>query len=491
MSFREELSVDFQVLSTPSDKLFMRELRTAPYFVKKAELPDFYSILLSHFQKRIRSKTGNAILLSVCKSLYYDEAFEVFAKERMIELLPYAQKEFRSQLLDLLYILVSKIPDVFSEKIAAQIAPLADYEPRKVLTIIAIFAQSFDEVREPFPMVDILFRHTESFKAIECADDYISLLCWLMANKQTFRRDRNKHCWTYICDMLSLKNIVILNTCYYAMCCMAEIDKRLVDECGYPVPALSRDIRRRSVQSAALSLLLRCPPKSDTRKMEDILQSLIVAAAYNEKASLILMQLSTDGVNAIRLLQIPQWMHRGLPGAVDTMKLFCILLLHTDLRPIVIETPETIDLLCGLLSSNSVGMMGAISTIIRKLPLTPEFVQSLSKRGFLGSYFSSVLENEDVDVLMSALRLLDALSRICYVREMGEMVDTVVRLIKEQNPLSNAAASVAVDMCRHSKCAHLFKQSKLPDFFRKPCDDPKMKKYGDRFLQIYAKHMSN
>lgn len=491
MSFREEQNVNFQVLSTPRDKRFMRELRTAPYFVKKNELPDFFSILLGHFQKRIHSRTGNAILLSICKSFYDDDAIEIFAKERMIDLLPYAQKEYRTQLLDLLYILVSKIPDIFNEKIATQIAPLADAEPRKVLTIIAIFAQSFDEVHDPFPMVDILFRHTESFKAIECADDYISLLCWLMANKPTFRKERNKHCWTYICDMLSLKNIAILNTCYYAMCSMAEIDKKLVDECGYPVPALSRDIRRRPIQSAALSLLVRCPPKSDTRKMEDILQSLIAAAGDNEKAALILMQLSTDSVNALRLLQIPQWMHRGLPGAVDTMRLFCILLLHTDLKPIVVETPETIDLLCGLLSSNSVGMTGAISTIIRKLPLTPEFVQSLSESGFLGSYFSSVLENEDVDVLMSALRLLDALSRICYVREMGEMVDTVVRLIKETNPLSNAAASVAVDMCRHSKCATLFKQNKLPEFFRKPSEDPKMKKYGDRFLQVYAKHTFN
>ena len=106
------------------------------------------------------------------------------------------------------------------------------------------------------------------------------------------------------------------------------------------------------------------------------------------------------------------------------------------------------------------GMTGAICTIIKKLPLTPEFVQSLSDSGFLGSYFSSVLENEDADVLMSALRLLDVLSHTCYVREMGEMVDTVVRLIKEPNPLSTAAASVAVDLCRHSKCASLFKQKR-------------------------------
>ena len=490
MSFREEQSVNFQVLSTPRDKRFMKELHTSPYKVTKSQLPDFFGILLGHFLKRIHSRTGNAILLAICKSLYDKESIEIFGKERMIELLPFAQKEYRSQLLDLLYILVCEIPDIFNEKIAAQLAPLAESEPRKVLTLIAIFAQHFDEVHDPFPMVDILFRHTDAFRAIECADDYISLLVWLISNKQTFRKARNKHCWTYVCDMLTLTNVAILNTCYYALCAIADVDKESVADCGYPISALSRDIRRRPVQGAALSLLMRYPPGSDTRRMQDVLQSLVVAASDNERASLILMGLSTDSVNALHLLQNPVWMSRGLPGALDTMRLFCIIVLHTDLRQIIVETPQTIDFLRGLLSSNSVGMTGAICTIIKKLPLTPQFIQSLSDSGFLGSYFSSVLENEDADVLMSALRLLDVLSHTCYVREMGEMVDTVVRLIKEPNPLSTAAASVAVDLCRHSKCASLFQQKRLPEFFKQPTNDPKMKKYGDRFLQVYAKKMN-
>ncbi|EAY00289.1 hypothetical protein TVAG_324080 [Trichomonas vaginalis G3] len=464
----------------------MTELKSSPYKVLKSELPTYYFNLLNHFQKRIHSRTGNAILLAICKSFYDKENIEIFARERMIEYLPFAQKEYKQQLLDLLYILVSEVPDIFNERIATQIQPLAETEPRKVLTLIAIFAQKFDEVHDPLPMVDILFRKADYFRAVECADDYLTLLVWLMTRYPSFKKQRSQHCWTYVCDMLTLTNVAILNTCYYALCAIADVDRDLVAECGYPVSAVSRDIRRRPVKAAALSLILRFPPTSETRKMEETLKSLVIAAAEDDRAALILMGLAQDTGNAMHLLQNPDWMTRGLPTAINTMLLLCIILLHTDLRQIVVETPKTVDLLNGLLLSNSVGMTEVICIILRRLPLTPDFVQSLSESGFLGSYFSSVLENEDADTLMSALRVLDALSRVCYVREMSEMVDTVVRLIKEPNTLSSAAASVSVDLAKHSKCASMFKQKKLPKFFKQPDLDPKLKKYGNRFLSVIA-----
>lgn len=482
-----ESHVDFEMLKYPSRPEFIKQLKLAPLRIQKHDLGRFFTTILSHFTNRLHSRVGNEILLMICKLLNTEENINIFAKEKCMNLLPFAQKEFRVQLLDLLFILVVNAPKLFNADIASQIIHLVPNEPRKCLTLIAHFAQSFDNVPEPFPMIDILFRQSDEFRSIECADDFISLLVWMLQKYQKFKKQRVKHCWTYVCDMLKLSNVAILNTCYYALCAIASEDNSAIIECGYPVKTISEHVRRRPLRAATLSLLMRFPPPSETGHMDSILLSLVAVAEDDERATLLLEGLAMDGTNALTLIRNPDWMQKGLPKIIDTMKLFCIILLHQELREEIIQRSETITFFESLLTSNSVGMCSAICTMLRRLPLTPAFVDQLSERGFLGSYFSSILENEEKEVLLSALRLLDTIARVKYVKELSEMVDTIVRLIKEPNELSLAAASVAIDLCKYPKCAKLFSAKRLHEYFRQNMDDSKMRKYADRFLQVLLK----
>ena len=486
MSFEKETGYNLKLLEDPNAEDFCKCLKHSVLKLSKSDLPDYYKTLVSHFNGRLHTKAGNEILLTICKTMKDKESIDIFAEEKLIEYLPFEQPEFRTQLLDLLYILVKNVPDVFTSEIAGKLSLLVPSEPRKCLLIIAYFAQQFENVREPFPMVDILFRQADYFKSIECADDYVSLLVYLL-HFESFKEARIKHCWTYVCDMLTLSNVAILNTCYYGLCAIAEVDGEAIRDVGYPVPAISAHVRRRPLQAACLSLLMRYPPSSDKKHMSSILLALIDVAQEEEKAALLLMGLSMDINNALILLQNPEWMTKSLPKTLTTMRLFCIIMLHEELRDLIIQIPNTIDFFRSLLSENSVGMCNAICTMLRRLHLTPEFVVQLSESGFLGSYFSSVLENENSDAILSALRLLDTISRVKYVPELSEMVDTIIRLIKGTSDLSLAAASVAIDMCKYPKCAKLFKVKRLCDFFKQPIENPKMKQYADRFLQVMAK----
>ena len=488
MSFLDDKAINFPILENPSHPEFIRQLKFSTYRVSTSQLTNFFKILLNHFNFRIHSKIGNEILLSICKILSInEESISIFIQAHYSLMLPFGQKEFRLQLLDLLFILVKKNPETFIESLSIKFSTLVPFEPKKCLIIISIFSQNFENLREPFPMIDILFRQSDYFRSIECADDYISLLIWLLQKSPTFRKQRIQHCWTYVCDMLNLSNIAILNTCYYGLCKISEVDKDSIKELGYPVSAVAKHILRRPLRNAVMSLLMRYPPSSDTRHMIDLLLSLIKVSEEDNKAILLLMGLSMDGMNALLLLQNPEWMIKPLPQTLDTMKLFCILLLHPELREVLIKPDITIDFFKSLLSINSIGISSAISTIMRKLPLTQDFIGKLSDSGFLGLYFSTVLEHEDEEILLSALRLLDTIARIRYVRELSEMVDTLVRLIKESNNLSTAAASVSIDLCKYPKCAKLFKSKRLNEYFKQPISDPKMKKYANRFLQVLNK----
>lgn len=487
MSSEDENILRFDILEDPEDHNFYNVLKHSHLYVNKQNVIKYLNAILAHFAKgRLHTREGNTILECISKILVNDSFFVAFAEGGFIDRLPFAEKQYRDNLLDLLYILAANIPQVFDLEVAGQLSYIVDSEPRKCLTIIGIFARSFEYVSNPFPMIDILFRKCDEFKTVECAVDYICLLIYMLDKYTFFRQERIQHCWTYICDMLSLTNVAIINTCYYGLCAIAQMDYQGVTSLGYPILDISRHVKRRPLQDASFSLLIRCTPPSDTPNIRELLLSLITVAQEDEKATLILMSLASDASNALRLLQNPEWMTKKLPKVIDTMKLFCTILLHKELRELVVKTPMTIDFFRGLLSENSVGMCNSICTMLRRMPLTPEFVSQLSEQGFLSAYFASILENEEEEVLLSALRLLDTLSRIKYVRELSEMMDTVIRLIKKSNGLTKTAAIVAINLCKYPRCAKIFKAKRLDEFFSRN-EDPKLKKYAEKFLEVLAK----
>lgn len=483
----QQIGYNLQRLTNASDPMFIQCVRVAYLNLKPNQVPDYYRILLNHFSHRLHTKTGNEILAGICNVLEMRDYSQVFVDNDFTKLLPFSQRQYESQLLDLLFILVQKVPKVFTDRVAAQVATLVEESPRKCLTLIAMYAQQFENVDDPLPIVDILFHQSECFRGLDCAEDYISLIVWLLRQCPQFKTGRFQHSWTYLCDMLTITNPVIINTIYSGLCAIFEIDPDTVKTYGYPSEAIACHIQHSSTQSSTLSLLLRYPPPPHSKCIEQIIITLTEIAKYDEKATLLLLGLAMEESNALILIQNPHWMINSLPKILDTLRLFGVVMLHDNLRVLIVQSPSTIGFFLNLLQVNSVGVCNAVCTIIKRLPLTPDFINRLSQSGFLAGYFGCAQEINDKSVRVSALRLIDTIAKIRFVSEFMDMIDLIIKLIKGGQDMMLPAAAVATRLVRYPKCARVFGQKKLNEYFMQPFTEPHMKKYAEKFLTVYNK----
>ena len=486
MSTEPQSNFNLNRLSDTSDPSFLQCVRVAYLNISTNQLLEYFRILTSHFSHRLHTRTGNEILAGIAAVMSIDRAGEIFEENKIINKLPFHQKQYAEQLLDLLFFVANKAPGAFTDQIASQFADLCPENPRKCLTILAFYAQQFEKVANPMPMLDVLFHKSSCFRKIECAEDYISLLIWLLRNYPRFRDERLQHCWTYLCDMLTVTTASIICNIYNGLCAVFEIDPEKIKTYGYPSEAIACHIQHRSTQQATISFLLRYLPLPTAKYIDQILISLAEIAQNDEKATLLLLELATDESNSEILLTHPFWMSKVLPTTLDTLLLFGVIIIHEDLREIIVNTPETVNFFINLLQVNSIGVCNAVCTIMKHLPLTQDFVSSLSSSGFLAGYFGVSLEMNDPSVRLSALRLLDTLSRVKFVTEFIDMIPLVVDLIKENGELSLPASAVSARLARYPKCAKEFKARKLDEYFMQPIHDPRIKKYGDKFLTILS-----
>ena len=130
-----------------------------------------------------------------------------------------------------------------------------------------------------------------------------------------------------------------------------------------------------------------------------------------------------------------------LPKTLDTLRLFGVVILHVNLRKKIMESNHSIQFFLNLLQINSVGVCNAVCNIMKRLPLTEEYVASLSSSGFLSGYFRVVPEVNDKSVQLSALRLLDTLARVRFVPEFMTMIEFVVKLCNSGGELAFEAGT--------------------------------------------------
>lgn len=483
----KETGYNLQKLTNVTDNLFIQYVRVAYMTLAPNQLQEYFQILTSHFSHRLHTDAGNEIISGLCRVMNFEKAGEIFEQNGFIRQLPFKQKQYTTQLLDLLFFLVNKAPNCFDDKAAAQIASLVEQEPRKCLTLLAFYAQQYEKIRDPMPVLDILFHESKNFRTSDCIADYISLLVWLLRQYPRFAQERLQHCWSYLLDMLTITTASHICMIYNGLCAVFEINPEKVKEFGIPSEAIACHVQHRSTQQATLSLLIRYPPPPSAKYIDQIILILTEIATYDEKATLLLLELAMEESNCKILLKNSEWMCRPLPRTLDTLRLFGVVVLHENLRALVVDCPNTIAFFMSLLQVNSVGVCNAVCTIMKRLPLTPEFVASLSSSGFLAGYFGVAQEISDASVQLSALRLLDTLARVRFVQEFMEMIPLVVKLCRTGEELALPAAAVAVRLVRYPKCAKELKAKKLDEFFKQPIADPRVKKYGDKFLVVLSK----
>lgn len=479
-----EDSTNLEILKVPNVDGFYEELEVAPETLHFSQAREFFEILLGYFQQSIDEETGNLILMTIAKVLCNDRHLDTFIKENFALVLPYKQRAFQDAVFEILYVLVSLGPHCFDDsRITKLFAPLIKRNPKKSLTLLAIYALKFADVDNPWPMVDLLIQESQRFVGPELASNYVSLLTTLCLKYEDYCQGRAEHCWRKICALLNETDILTLKMVYCGLCNISKV----YPAGDLPIDQIRAHLRVKELQRPVLSLLISVPLNGNEACDKQLLQTLCSLAERDDKATMVLMKASTDPIYAEFLVENTKlWLGKELPTPIETLRLFLSVFKIKELRQIIADSPNFLEFLKMITNQENGNSLSMICTIVRRIELNEQIIANFSDSGFLRAFFAMATDLNTTTSKHSALLMLDTISRIAYSREFMKMCDMVNDLINEHDELAEVAILVAAELCVYKKCALAFKRKRLDEYVKTLLVDQQLKTAAKRFLDAIA-----
>ncbi|EAX88252.1 hypothetical protein TVAG_089000 [Trichomonas vaginalis G3] len=475
-----EDSTNLEILKVPNVDGFYEELEASPETLHYSQSREFFEILLNYFQQSIDEETGNLILYTIAKVLCNDRHLDVFIKENFALQLPYRQRMFQDSVFEIIFVLVSLGPHCFDDsRITKQFAPLIKRNPKKSLTILAIYAQKFAYIENPWPMVDLLIQESQRFIGPELAANYVSLLTTLCIKYEDYCQGRAEHCWRKICALLNETDIMTLKVVYCGLCNISKV----YTGGELPIDPIRAHLRVKDLQRPVLTLLISVPLHGEESCDRPLLQTLCSLSERDDKATMVLMKASSDPVFADFLVENAKlWLGKELPTPIETLRLFLSVFKFKELRQTIAESPDFYEFLKMITNQENGNSLSMLCTIIRRIELNEQIISNLSDSGFLRAFFAMAADLNTTTSKHSALLMLDTISRIAYSREFMKMCDMINDIINERGELTEVAILVAAELCTYKKCELAFKRKRLDEYIKTLLVDPQLKRPAQKFL---------
>ena len=473
-------SADLEILANPASKHFLDEIASAHLFVTHDQIVEFFRLVLSHFSNPdLDVACGKEILRAICKILSISDFFlKAFIDNKFAPTLPFGNRKYLDDILDVLYVLVYRDPRVFDENLASQFGSRIKNRGEKSLMLICFYAQRFNEVDNPWPMLDLLFSESARFSKEDIAGQYAMLLSTLVQTYPEFRRARGEAAWTNVCALLSIEKPEVLMSVYNACCGITANVKR----CRFPFEWIKVHFAIEALMPYVLSFLLIANLEFEELRDKVFVKSVVRVAHENRKGALALMRLAQDKAIAQALVEDCTWMEEDLPSLIDTLRVFLIVFQHKPLRTMIAGMPEFIVFLSRLTNEQDENLYAIVAKILRRIDLDEEIIGDLSNSCFLQEYIDAADTIGKAGAWRAAILVLDKIAHVAYTRELLKSCDMLVRLIKTNEEVMDAASTVATTLCTYKRCAKKFRELGMIEYFKKLYKVPETKKIAARFL---------
>ena len=311
-------NVDLDILKRPESNRFLDEIQGAYVYLTEEQTVPFFNIVLSHFDKELQIDKGKEILHCIARILSVDKFLRIFVRKNFAISLPFMRKEYIDDVFDILYILATRCPNAFNDQLCACFEKRIKNRGEKSLVILTIYAQHFNDVDTPWPMLDLLFHKSDRFKKPDLAAKYASLLAVLVNSYPEFKRGRGKESWETIVEMLAAEDYdnKILKALYNALCTIA----RFIKNPQFPFNIAKKHLQIQDLASDVVSLFLMIPLRGKDIEDRILLKTLLKLAQSNSKVTLALFKLAENENVAKMLAEDSIWLTTDIPQTLDTLR---------------------------------------------------------------------------------------------------------------------------------------------------------------------------
>ncbi|KAK8899243.1 hypothetical protein M9Y10_001554 [Tritrichomonas musculus] len=469
-----------------------------------SEASQYFESIFGHFSEDdyVDDQTARAILRSTRSVIKDDQIYQVFKKSAFSKL-PYGR--FSHHLYPILRDLIFEHPDIFGadpEVTTSNLVRSFLDDPKKGLSITASAAEMYvkDEDDSLLPVLDVL----KSGEVMDCVksdrkllDSFLSVIVYLCQNSAAYKDGNCVDWFLNVSDVIlskssnkrSLRQIYV--TLNYLRDCTE--DERQGD-LNLPIEKMIGHLTTETAQGPILSLLVdRAQTRPSDLNDKRLISSLFkTAETGNLKATLVLMQLSTNESFVKTVFGTGSWLLKGLPTVTDTVRLFLVLFEHEVFRDeMIVGNDHFIPFLNFIIQGmNSSGAVSLVSRILKRVPIDPLFVSQLDRQGLVSSFIETAKRTDDVSRISSysLLIFLNEIGQHGYLEQYLTTADFVAdETKKRQGGLDEVASFVAVTLARYESCRQRFVELDLDAFFRSKVNDKsskRMAKNAEKFLSI-------
>ncbi|OHT03162.1 hypothetical protein TRFO_06837 [Tritrichomonas foetus] len=464
----EQRSLDVLRLQTESNTDFINNLKSAQQMLVVEDGSAFFQEILLQFQNiNLNLDVGREILRTIRQLIINPQYFKVFCEYGFIYSLPYKLPAFKDEVLALISDIIDNDfaqlcdhfgdPDYFLSCIAL--------DPYKGLSIINKYAQrciylietSGSGPFDPWSVLDLLYNCAPIFLRTEYYQYYVSLVINVLHSYDTYRFYRIQNYWNLFIGCLTRVDVTILPCIYTTLCYLK--DEYIRDEMEIPELPFHQMIDHiddRLVRSAIITLLASYA-QIDPLLIHDekIIEKLIIYSRRNLKASLVLMKMAEDVNLAEKIFGNGDWLIKGMPEAVDTLRLFLLIFEHQSLREKIVENHNFVPFLNIMIKIlGSAGSVALICTVIEKVELTAKLIKKMIKYRFIHTFLKLTTRQADEEKVMkhSAIIMMYSLATHGLHSEFLKYLQWINQ-VKDDEDLCEEASYLVVELAKDKKLA--------------------------------------
>lgn len=478
------MPLDFRILSDPSHPKFIQHLQQAPDFIDESNAAKFFNTTLSHFSKKkgLSIDIGISILVTILNVIQSPSINLFFIDNEFARSLPFGISEYGDFIFDILYFLIQQEIDFFDDDLAKKFSQQISFSPIKGLTILSYYAQQFDKIESPYPMLDILFTQKQNFLNSSTVIQYISLLSYLCVNVETFRKDRSIECFNCIAQTLTQTSVESLKTSYGALICISNLNPKCQSPeiaSKLPVQSITTHLQTKDedLLNTVLSFLL-VYDVNDLRLLSQLVKS------SNEKAALVIMKLCENPDNASFIATNDSWLKNPALPKIDLLKIFYCILKHRNVRKAISASQHFLTTLVNASKNSSLDELILILGILKQMPLSVKKVCALEKKNFFSNIMDSAnkLNSEQSD--RARYNIFEIIAQFNFTKDMPQLCSYASTEIMDDLPLASEAYRLILQLCKYEECIDEMRKMDLIHFYEERLKNKGTRKQAEEFLSL-------
>jgi serine/threonine protein kinase len=409
-------------------------------------------------------------LIGVLKLIVMNqECLAEFVARNLFMSLPYNTEENKSISLSILLPVFEKYPKYVTQALVNQLIPLITTHAVKISRLFSVYCNSFADLDSPWIVSDVLILRAKEFIAGGAAVPIMETLYFLNTKFSMFREGRLSNCLQIFVLCLSSNSMDAVITAYQ---CLAGLQIPALD---IEPELLTTHAQIPQLHNYVVQLIASTQIKKATKNLIQVIVSSITTSAMHLQALGRLATILPMEVYSV----YAAWLSPGLV-VEDQMRILLTLMLIPELRPYIARLNEVFATLQRAALSKDPEILGAIPTLIRKLPLTAQHVQILSQNGFIRGYIKSTIEQNDLAAVSNCFMLLDYLCRLCFVRDFLDFLPPAIHTLMNVPQLQQFSISYLLLLSAYPEAAaemkkmdvkRIISQVQLPPNLQKYCLD--------------------